>query len=202
MGQSAANAIAFLWANLCLRIIPLRVVVKGRTNYKKNHPYVVVANHQSMTDIPALVANIHLHIKWIMKKELKKIPIFGVACTQLGCIYVDRSDHDAAIQSIERSKQKLADNAAVLFFAEGTRSKDGKVMPFKKGAFRFAMETGLPILPITIKKSHSVLPTDSLDLRPGTIEIIIHRPIDVFDYHEEKLDDLIENTQKIIADEL
>jgi len=143
-----------------------------------------------------------LKIKWIMKKELKKIPIFGSACHHLGCIYVDRKNHNAAIKSIRKAQKRLSENASVLFFAEGTRSRDGKVMPFKKGAFKFARDMTLPILPITIKNSLHVLPPDSLDLIPGIIEIIVHRPIHISDHHMDHLDDVIEQTRQMISSAL
>ena len=138
---------------------------------------MVVANHQSMVDIPVIHGYIGLHIKWVMKQELRKIPVFGIACHYLGCIFVDRSHHQAAIDSIQKARKRISSKASVLFFAEGTRSRNGRVQPFKKGAFVFARETGLPVLPITIKRSWEVLPPDSLDLVPGPVEIIVHRPV-------------------------
>jgi len=90
----------------------------------------------------------------------------------------------------------------VLFFAEGTRSRDGKVMPFKKGAFRFACETDLPILPVTIKNSFDILPSDSLDLIPGTIELIVHPPVHFLNHHLTHLDERIEQTRQVISNAL
>jgi len=200
--QNAANIIAVIWAKLCCAIVPLNVIIKGKKNYTRNQSYVVVANHQSMADIPVIHGHLGLNIKWIMKKELGKIPVFGAACHHLGCIYVDRKNHVSAIQSIEKAKKNLSKNACVLFFAEGTRSRDGKVMPFKKGAFKFACETNLPILPLTIKNSFHVLPSDSLDLTPGTIEIIVHRPVHILDHHMEHLDEKIEHIRQMIANAL
>ncbi|WP_300461345.1 lysophospholipid acyltransferase family protein [Desulfobacula sp.] len=200
--QEAVNYIAIIWSRLCCAIIPLKVTLQGKKNYSKNRSYVVVANHQSMTDIPAIHGHLGLNIKWIMKKELGRIPVFGSACHYLGCIYVDRTNHDAAIKSIEAAKKKLSGKACVLFFAEGTRSRDGRVMAFKKGAFNFACETGLPILPVTIKNSFQVLPSDSLDLTPGTIEIIVHQPVYIFKHHMDHLDDIIAQTRQLIASAL
>ncbi|MCK5350682.1 MAG: 1-acyl-sn-glycerol-3-phosphate acyltransferase [Desulfobacula sp.] len=200
--QDAVNFFAVLWSRLCCAIAPLNVIIKGQKNYSRNKSYVIVANHQSMADIPVLHGHLGLKIKWIMKKELGKIPIFGYAALQLGCIYVDRANHDAAIKSIRKAQKKLSENASVLFFAEGTRSRNGKVMPFKKGPFKFARETNLPILPITIKNSLHVLPPDSLDLIPGTIEIIVHRPIHISDHHMDHLDDVIEQTRQMISSAL
>ena len=200
--QDAVNIMAVLWSRLCCAIAPVNVVIKGQENYSKNKSYVIVANHQSMADIPALHGHLGLNIKWIMKNELKKIPIFGYAAHQLGCIYVDRSNHDAAIKSIEDAKKRLSQKGCVLFFAEGARSRDRKVMPFKKGAFRFAQEIDLPILPVTIKNSFQILPPDTLDLTPGIIEIIVHPPIHILNHHMDNLDKVIESTRQTISSAL
>lgn len=145
---------------------------------------------------------IGLKIKWVMKKELGEIPVFGPACHQLGCIFVDRANPGTAIKSLETAKGKLSKKSSVLFFSEGTRSRDGKVMPFKKGAFIFAMENKLPILPITVKNSFKVLPPDSFDLTPGSVEIIAHRPIYVAAHEMDRLDEIMENTRQTISSAL
>ncbi len=202
MKQDAVNVLAVIWSKLCCIIVPLKIFVKGKKYYNRHQSYVIVANHQSMADIPVLHGYLGLKIKWIMKKELGGIPIFGAACHALGCIDIDRSNHNAAIQSIEKAKTNLSKNACVLFFAEGTRTRDGKVMPFKKGAFRFACETGLPILPITIKNSYEILPSDTLDLTPGSIDIVVHRPVYISPHHLEHLDEIVEKTRLQIASAL
>jgi 1-acyl-sn-glycerol-3-phosphate acyltransferase len=202
LGQDAVNIVAMVWAKLCCAIVPLKVNIRGTKNYTRNTAYVVVSNHQSMADIPALHGHLGLNIKWIMKKELGEIPIFGAACRQLGCITVDRGNHEAALQSIENAKKTLSGKGCVLFFAEGTRSRDGKVMPFKKGAFRFAHETKIPILPLTIRNSYQVLPSGTFDLTPGTVEVVVHRPIHMSDYNLGRLDELVSTTRQIIADAL
>lgn len=197
-----ANIVAVIWARLCCAIVPLTIRVKGRQNFKTNRSYIVVSNHQSMADIPVVHGFLGLNIKWIMKKELDGIPIFSSACRRLGCIYVDRTNPGAAIESIHSAQKNLSRKASVFFFAEGTRSRDGKVMPFKKGAFRFAFETGLPILPVTIKNSIDILPSDSLDMTPGKIDIIVHKPIKITDVRWEKIDQTIDDTRKTVADAL
>jgi len=200
--KDAVNIIAVLWSKLCCAIAPIKVVIKGQKNYVKNRSYVIVSNHQSMADIPVLHGHLGLNIKWIMKKELEKIPIFGAAAHQLGCIYVDRSNHDAAIKSISDAKKNMSKKDCVLFFAEGTRSRDGKVLPFKKGAFRFALETDLPILPVTIKNSFHILPSDTLDLTPGSIEIIVHPPVNILNHYMEHPDKVIESIRQTISNAL
>lgn len=202
LGQDAVNIIAVIWAKLCCAVVPLKINIRGTKNYTRNTAYVIVSNHQSMADIPILHGHLGLNIKWIMKKELGAIPIFGAACRHLGCITVDRGNHEAALQSIEAAKKTLSGKACVLFFAEGTRSRDGKVMPFKKGAFRFANETNIPILPLTIRNSYQVLPSGTFDLTPGTVEVVVHRPIHMSDYNLGRLDELVSTTRQIIADAL
>lgn len=197
--QDAADILAVAWSRICCAVGPVQVKIHGKRHFSRFKSYVIVANHQSMVDIPALHGFIGLKIKWVMKQELRTIPVFGAACEQLGCIFVDRSNHDAAVRSIESAKEKLSRKSSVLFFAEGTRSRDGQVMPFKKGAFIFAMETGIPILPVTIKNSMDILPPDTVDLTPGTVDIVVHRPVHVSAFHRENLDPLIEQTRQTIA---
>ena len=197
--QDAANVAAVLWSRLSCAIAPVRVLLTGKHNFSVRTAYVVVANHQSMVDIPVIHGFMGLHIKWVMKQELRKIPIFGTACHYLGCIFIDRSHRDAAIQSIHQARKQLSSKASVLFFAEGTRSRDGQVRPFKKGAFVFARETGLPILPVTIKNSYQILPPDSLDLVPGTVEVIVHRPVYVMAENSDRMDAVIASVRDTIA---
>ncbi|MCG8687642.1 MAG: 1-acylglycerol-3-phosphate O-acyltransferase [Desulfobacterales bacterium] len=197
--QDAADIVAVTWSRLSCAFGPVMVKLHGKKNYSRFKSYVVVANHQSMVDIPVIHGFIGLKIKWVMKQELRQIPVFGAACTQLGCIYVDRSNHEAAVKSIEAAKKKMSKKASVLFFAEGTRTRDGSVMPFKKGAFIFAMATGTPILPVTIKNSMEILPSDTMDLTPGTVDVIVHRPVHISPHHKENLDALIEQTRQTIA---
>lgn len=197
-GPDKADAMAVIWARIFCAIALIRVRIEGRQNYDPRASYVVVANHKSMADIPALHGYTGLIIKWVMKMELKKIPIFGTACSFLGCIYVNRSNGQAAVESIKAAKKKLSDKASVLFFAEGTRSR-GELLPFKKGAFVFAMTSGLPVLPVTIKNSEHILPSDTLDLMPGTVELIIHPPVHIQNCSKADLNKKIDQVHRTIA---
>lgn len=200
--QDAADTLAVIWSRACCAVVPIKVTLRGRGNYSRNRSYVVVANHQSMADIPVMHGFMGLKIKWVMKKELDRIPIFSAACHRLGCIFVDRSDTRAAMSSIHEARNTLAENGSVFFFAEGTRSRDGNLLPFKKGAFVFAMETGLPLLPVTIQNSFRVLPSDSLDLTPGTIEVIVHPPVHLTPDDGDRLDQVMAEIRRTIAGSL
>ncbi len=198
LGRGAGNIVAVSWSKLACLVGPVGVKIRGRDNYDTQQSYVVVANHLSMVDIPVLHGWLGLKIKWIMKKELKKVPVFGRACEALGCIFIDRSDTDAAIGAMKDAKKRLGPKASVLFFPEGTRSRGGSMLPFKKGAFRFAIYAGLPILPVTVRNSHRILPSDSLDLFPGTAEVIVHPSVDLGRHALDDLDGTISEIRGII----
>jgi 1-acyl-sn-glycerol-3-phosphate acyltransferase len=201
-GEEATNIFAVIWAKTACFLVPLNVKVSGEENFSPGKPYIVVVNHQSITDIIILQAHVNLTIKWVMKKELESIPLFGFACKKLGCIYVDRFNHASALASMNRAQKNLSKNSSVIFFPEGTRTRDGKLLEFKKGAFRFAMATDLPILPVTIKDSMKILPTDSLDVSPGAVTITIHPPISMENKTIEDLDKILSMTKETIASAL
>jgi 1-acyl-sn-glycerol-3-phosphate acyltransferase len=117
-------------------------------------------------------------------------------------IYIDRSDQRAAIESINRAKKKITRGTSVIFFPEGTRSSTGRMGQFKKGAFRLAVDLGIPILPVTISGTHEILPKGTLDLFPGTVNMVVHPPIQVSEYNRSNLDVLMEKVRKIIASDL
>jgi 1-acyl-sn-glycerol-3-phosphate acyltransferase len=112
-----------------------------------------------------------------MKKELRGIPGLGASCERMGHIFVDRSSALAATRTLEAARDRATEGASVLFFPEGTRSPDGALGAFKRGAFRMALDLGLPILPMTIIGTRTILPPGSRDLRPGRARLIIHPPI-------------------------
>lgn len=189
-GHGSGNVLAVSWSRLACMIIPLKVQITGRRHYDPKGAYVVVANHQSMVDIPVLHGRLDLHIKWVMKMELRKVPLFGPACSRLGCIYIDRKNREAAIRAMKTTRRR--DNASVVFFPEGTRSRSRQLLPFKKGAFKFAVWAGMPILPVTIRNSRDILPADTVDLMPGTVEVVVHPPISKSAVLTTPLDDLID----------
>ena len=139
-----------------------------------------------------------MDFKWVMKKELEQVPVLGLACKVLGHIYIDRSDTKSAVETINAARTKIVNGTCVLFFPEGTRSGDGKIRPFKKGAFKMAMDLGIPVLPVTINGTRNILPKGSLDLTPGGATLTIHKPLPVKGYHEENLTELMDRTRMII----
>jgi 1-acyl-sn-glycerol-3-phosphate acyltransferase len=186
------------WARVISFVTPMRVSVVGREHVDQRQSYVIVSNHQSQFDIFVLYGWLDIDFKWVMKQELRKVPLIGIACERLGHIYVDRTNREAALASINAAKQRIVDGTSVLFFPEGTRSRDKRMRPFKKGAFRMALDLQLPILPITIQGTREVLPSDTLDLFPGRATMTIHPPIPIQDYDYTRLEALIARTRQVI----
>jgi 1-acyl-sn-glycerol-3-phosphate acyltransferase len=180
LGLERAKRLApVLWARFNARVTPVGVRVSGREHIVPGQSYVVVANHLSHFDILAVYGWLGIDIRWVMKQELRKIPALGYACELLGHVYIDRSNAIAANRSIDAAKSQLRHGTSIFFFPEGTRSRSGEMLPFKKGAFRLATELGLPVLPITLRGTHDILPSGSINLQPGDVEMIVHAPIHV-----------------------
>lgn len=187
-----------IWARINSFFTPMTVGVTGAENIEPGKSYVIVSNHQSQYDIYVLYGWMGVDFRWVMKKELENVPVLGLACKTLGHIYIDRSDTKKAVESINAAKTKIIDGTSVLFFPEGTRSADGSLGDFKKGAFKFAIDMGLPVLPITINGTRNILPKGTLDLMPGGATITVHKPISVKGYNEENMQSLMDRTRMII----
>jgi len=186
------------WARVNSFFAPMQVKVIGRGNVDPRQSYVIVSNHQSQFDIFVLYGWLDIDFKWVMKQELRKVPALGIACERLGHIYVDRFNREAALSSINAAKQRIVDGTSVLFFPEGTRSRESRLRSFKKGAFRMALDLQLPILPITIQGTSDILPSDTTNLYPGRARMIIHPPIAIEGYDSDNIDDLITRTRQVI----
>ena len=175
----ASRVFGTLWAKINTKAALIGVQTTGKEHIKQGQSYVIVANHQSLLDIYLLYGYLSTDVKWVMKQELRAVPILGLACEMMGHVIVDRSNTASALASMERARERIKDGMSVIFFAEGTRSRSGELKPFKKGAFRMAQELNLPILPITIQNTRHILPSDTIDLRPGVTRMTIGKPISV-----------------------
>jgi len=173
----AGRLFAGAWGRGVLLAVPGRLRVSGIEHLDSLSPFVIVVNHLSLIDIPILYGWLPLDLKWVMKKEVRRIPLIGPGCAMLGHIFLDRGNHDAAVRELQQLKHTLRPGTSILFFPEGTRSRTGQLQPFKLGAFHLARDLELPILPITIVGSDRILHPDTMDLYPGSAEMIIHPPI-------------------------
>lgn len=183
-----------IWAQLTALAAIMRIKVSGRKNIDPTQSYVVVVNHQSAMDIIALYGWLGIDFRWVMKQEIRKVPFLGYACYRVGHIYIDRKNQDAAIQSLEAAKDKVVNGTSVLFFPEGTRTESSDLKPFKKGAFKMALDLGLPILPITLNGADHVMPTKTLDLMPGKVDMTIHPAISTEGMGEEDIEQLMQKS--------
>jgi putative phosphoserine phosphatase / 1-acylglycerol-3-phosphate O-acyltransferase len=178
--RAGINAAAATWLDTLLRVNGVRVnVVAGRQHLRSPRPAVFIFNHRNNFD-PFVVAYLIRHdFTSIAKKELEKDPIMGTLGRLGDIIFVDRSDTATAVEQLKGIETLAAKGLSVLVAPEGTRSADGELGPFKKGAFRIAMATGLPIIPIVIRNAEDIADRDATLLRAGTVDVAILPPIDV-----------------------
>jgi 1-acyl-sn-glycerol-3-phosphate acyltransferase len=193
-----AFTISRAWAWVMLKVTGVRAEIRDRGKIRPGQSYVIISNHQSHFDILALVMRLGIQFRWIIKKELRAIPLFGFALYKSNNIFIDRTDRDKAMQSIRDGIRRLPPGVSVLFFAEGTRSPDGAIGPFKKGGFATAVESGLPILPVTVNGSRKVLPKGALAFNRGPLEVIVGDPIDTQGYTHDTIETLIAVTRGTI----
>lgn len=193
--------IARTWSHLVIRLAGSRIRVEGEENAPAGTPRIYVSNHQSWFDVWALAAGLPGHVRFVAKKELARIPIFGRAWRVAGHICVDRSDRQAAVRSLDDAGELIrSDASGVIIFAEGTRSATGELQPFKKGAFMLALHTGVDIVPVAIIGTRHVLPKGSFRITPGTITIRIGSPIPTADYGSDTRDALMRRTRETLLD--
>ncbi|HKJ24178.1 MAG TPA: lysophospholipid acyltransferase family protein [Myxococcota bacterium] len=157
-----------------------KVEVAGLEHLADGARYVVVPNHESHIDVPALIRAFRDHpLRFVAKQELGRVPIFGRALKRSGTVFVTRSDTKKDLERMHAAQAELLKHVSVLFFAEGTRTHTGELQAFKKGAAVFSVQTGLPLLPVGIAGSYEVLPRGMRLLRRGaTIGVSIGEPID------------------------
>jgi 1-acyl-sn-glycerol-3-phosphate acyltransferase len=196
----ASRYIAANWARVMCLLTPVTATVEGTENADPNKTYVVVCNHQSQYDIFLVYGWLKLDLKWVLKKELRKVPGVGIGCEKAGHIYVDRSDPEQARRAVSEALESVGDGVGLLFFPEGTRSLTGKMGPFKKGAFRVAANQKLPILPVTLVGTRNIQRAKSLAIFPGRMHMVIHPAIEVDDIPEGgDLRELMAKTREVIA---
>ncbi|HEX7120045.1 MAG TPA: lysophospholipid acyltransferase family protein [Longimicrobiales bacterium] len=180
------------WGRMMLRASGTPVHIEGLENIHADRPQIFVANHVSWFDVWALAAKIPKRYRFVAKKELAMIPLFGSAWKAAGHISIDRSNRASAIRSLDEAGRLLKeDNSSVVIFAEGTRSPTGELLPFKKGAFMLALHTGVEIVPVAVVGTRRILPKGGWRIRPGPIILRFGRPIATEAYDEARRDELI-----------
>lgn len=168
-----------LWCKAVLATFGADVAVVGLDRFDHGRDYVMASNHVSLADAPAIVAHAPQKVRFVAKKSLFYVPIWGQALWAAGNIAVDRAKTGSATRRLAAMSRKVGHGISVLFFPEGTRSPDGKLLPFKKGAAVMAIQSRVPLLPIAVAGTQEILPKHTLRIRPGVIGLAFGRPIEV-----------------------
>ena len=189
------------WARLILWAAGTRVVLEGTEHLDPDAPQVLIANHASWFDVLALTTYLPGTYKFVAKKELRTVPIFGPSVAACGHIFIDRKDRQSAIESLALVRERMArDRPTVIMFPEGTRSRTGELQPFKKGAFVLAIQTGADVVPAAIEGSREIMKKGSWWIRKGTVRVRIGEPIRVAGYTLARRDELMAMSRQALLD--
>ncbi len=176
--RRAGEVVIRIWSTAFLAVPPVRWTVEGADRIEPGTQYFFLANHLSNFDIPLLFRAIPTPIRYLAKKELYKIPVFAQALKVGGIVKIDRGAGASTYAAINEGVAKAKENGySLIVFPEGTRSRDGELHPFKKGAFRMAIATGLPVVPVTVNGTWEVWPPGSKLFYKGDASVVIHEPI-------------------------
>ena len=181
-----SHLVARLWGRIQLATTGTKVKVQGRENVDPQKSYILVSNHQSAFDIFALLGYFPFQFRWTAKAELFRIPFLGWSMSRIGYIPIERSSPKKAYRSMLRAAEKVKQGVSVMVFPEGTRSPDGKIQPFKKGAFLIALKSQAAILPVAIRGTEKIMQKGDWRTHPGNVQIIISPPIETAGIPMEK----------------
>jgi len=182
------------WGRVSARVVGIKVEVIGAEKYDPAKTYLIVSNHAGMADIPLILGSIHLNLRFVAKEELGRIPLLGQVMKGSGYVLIKRGQNREALQSLLEAAKRLREGRSMHIFPEGTRSEDGQLLPFKRGAFIIAGKAGVPILPVSIIGSHLITPKKSLKIRKGNVKMVIGEPIDPARYPN------LEELQQVVYD--
>lgn len=181
---------AVTWARTLCQRCDVRVRGIGVDRVDWSQPLVVGSNHQSLFDVPCIVAALGRAFGFVAKKELFLIPLFGHAMKRAGCVFIDRGDPESAHQSITRAAQSVATGASIVVFPEGTRASAGRLGPFKKGPFYLVQAAQVPLVPIGVVGTAGVLSRDGVLVHGGDVQVRVGEPLRCQDDSAEARDAL------------
>jgi 1-acyl-sn-glycerol-3-phosphate acyltransferase len=165
------------WSRLLLAVAGVELKVQHHGELDPSRPYVFMCNHASMIDIWAAFVAVPVSFRFIAKKQLAWIPIFGWAMAAGRMIFIDRQNAVAARRSIEEAVRRIRSGQSVVIYPEGTRTRDGRLMPFKKGGFHLAIDSGAAIVPMAIQGSRALMPRRAMLIRAGEVHLQFGEPI-------------------------
>jgi len=181
-----------IWGKTLSFIFNIKLIVKGTHNLQDRN-YIFAANHASLIDIPLLFIAVNRYTVFIAKSELSKIPIFKSILDRAGFIFVDRKNNDSAVKSMKNLMDDIKKiPRSVAIFPEGTRTSDGELLPFKKGAAIFAINTDIPVIPVAISGAYSWSKKKLFDISQSVIIFEFGDPITTENYSFDDRDYLTE----------
>jgi 1-acyl-sn-glycerol-3-phosphate acyltransferase len=180
----------------------IHLKIRGLEKLDPNRGYVYVGNHRSHVDAAVVFKTVPGDVRFLIKKEVFRIPLLSFALRTMGMIEVDRSNPEASAKSIDRAVAEIQDGRSVILFPEGTRSRHGKILPFKKGAFVLAIKSQSPIAPFTVIGAEQALPPDTILLYGGNVELVFHDPIETYSLTLEDREELLQEARRRVESAL
>jgi 1-acyl-sn-glycerol-3-phosphate acyltransferase len=181
------------------KILGIRMEVQGRERFDRNKTYIFMPNHLSFLDGPLMLWLIPQNPRVIAKKQISRIPVFGIGMKYLEFIYVDRKGENSGKESIKKAVLLIREKGySFLIFPEGTRSRDGRLRAFRRGGFYMALESGVPIVPVSIQGAYEIMPRRKFFVRRGRISVTFHKPVPVGAYSLETMPRLMKEVRDII----
>lgn len=196
------HIISRYFGRVMLWVTRIDVEITGLENINKDKTMLIIANHQSLFDIFLMDGYLPLNFRYVVKKELYSLPILGFCLKAENQIPVDRQHKKEGVKSIKEASEMIAKGRSILIFAEGTRSRDGKVREFKRGSFLVATNTKVDILPVTINGTFLIMRPKKFLIHPGRVKVVIHPPIKTRNLSRAEAKGLAERVQRIVIDGL
>ncbi|HDT13028.1 MAG TPA: 1-acyl-sn-glycerol-3-phosphate acyltransferase [Candidatus Aminicenantes bacterium] len=184
-------------------IIGIPLDVEGLERLERQTPYVFMGNHLSFLDAPLLVTVADRPLRFIVKRFVFRIPVLGLGMKFAGYVPLDKEGVGEGRKRIARAADLIKDRGySFLIYPEGQRSWDGKLQPFRRGGFFLALETGAPIVPVSIRGTYELMPRTTWRVRRGPVRIVFHEPIDVSGYTVETMPELMQRVRAAVASAL
>jgi 1-acyl-sn-glycerol-3-phosphate acyltransferase len=196
----AAIWIGRQWLRWIFWTCGIRVTADGLEHIDPHRSYVFMSNHQSVTDVGAIALTLPVSWRFVAKRELTWIPLFGWAVALGGHVIVDRGRHARAVASLRRAAERIREGVNVIIFPEGTRSPDGELQPFKSGGFHLALDAQVPIVPVTVSGSQLLTPKGSLRVESGRIHVFYGKPIETRGLGADQREALAQRVRAAIAE--
>jgi 1-acyl-sn-glycerol-3-phosphate acyltransferase len=187
------------WARSVLAVAGISVRALHRERAQRGKSVVVAANHESFCDILVLLAVLPMQVRFLAKRSVFRVPVLGWSIAAAGFVPVDRGDRSRGAATVEAGLRRLAGGRSLVIFPEETRTRDGELLPFKRGAAHLALKSGLPIMPAGIAGTFRILPRDSWEIRPGPVVVSIGEPIQVAGRDVRERDAVTEEVRKAIV---